>query len=122
MRYRQIPKNDVDKMMEMFKNGDDTLKIAMYFGVQPSTVTTKARVLNIKRPEGWKRKLVSSCVRVSSGKSKKNTTKTPRLSDEYRFKPYGNVGIMKSFELDCWHVLRLNEVAGVSTSSNSELD
>lgn len=99
-------------MKEMYELGVHSDEIAKKLQLHLSTVVKKSKLLGFNRPPGYKKKprepgLVKTMLR-------KQTT-TPNIPKELSFKPYGDVGLRKSFELDCWHLLRLNEVAGVCT-------
>lgn len=114
MRFKKMSKEKLDILIDLFKKGVDTVEIARKLDIQPGTVNAYAREMDVKRPEGWKK------IKGKGNRNKKShRSKTPRISDVYRFKPYGDVGLMKSFELDCWHLIRLNEVAGLSTENQS---
>lgn len=106
MKKLKLSPKQMNRLIKMYEEGVSTKEISDKFEISVVLVNNYAKMHGISRPKDW--------VKTTANFGKK-TTKTPKIEDQLRFVPYGNVGLQKSFELDCWHILRLNEVAGVSS-------
>ena len=95
----------IDEILKEIALGTSSIDIALKLRIARSTVHKVAKDNNVNRPAR------KPCARIK--------TTTPKIDDKRRFKSYGDVGLKKSFELDCWHLLRLNSVCGVATLYHS---